>query len=120
MSTTNVMVCTRCNMILMTIDSRRNMYDREELVCDEWGARYEYVEGCDDSDHDYYICPVCGGTDGEFDATIECRELPDTVGEGLVKLYKKRQEDAKEEYIYGIKLDDPDLKITIMETELTK
>lgn len=113
-------ICTRCNLLLMEVDSRSVVYER--AVLDE--GHYDYNGTHDyDGEHEYYLCPKCDGSDitePGVTMTLEDREIPTKAVKELHKLWDDINAKDDEVNHHGIPLDNEELKIILVEGALTE
>ena len=111
-------ICPNCNLLLMKIEKKYATYHRAVLHKDGWYVDMGY-DNDNESDFDYYVCPLCGLHADEDDGDhLKSITLPVSVAEQLIKLWEDFRGSDKNytgDYDHGLPMDTDGLKEILVE-----
>lgn len=117
METIGVYVCERCKVLLMHVDFKYASYAPAEM---DLNGEYIWIDGENESELDYALCPICSGNDTLEDKTMKIVEIPKEYLDQLHKIWEELRmvQPEVEKTIateYGIPLSNPKLKELLLE-----
>ena len=106
--------CTRCKVLLIKIDAKL-IRDTTATLEEEFGG-YTNDDPEAEEDNEIYMCPICNAKE----PVLKYITIPQVLVKKLRELWDilREEDDKKEEYWYGIPLDEPRLAEIITETML--
>lgn len=106
--------CTQCKVLLVQIDVTRTLNFTATL--EEEFCGYQNDDPGGEEDDEIFMCPICNAKE----PVLKSITVPQELIKKILDLWNilKKEDKHKEEYWYGIPLDEPRLAEIITETML--
>lgn len=106
--------CTRCKVLLVKMDAQL-IRDTTITLEEEFGG-YQNDDPGAEEDNEIFMCPICNAAE----PVLKSISIPQKLIKKILDLWKilEKEDKHKEEYWYGIPLDEPRLAEIITETML--